>query len=143
MFSDERRERLVIIVSGNVRVGYRGTSVRSCGGQFFHVAPSIYWNKTKPKLPVSAENIALKYLYGLLTEALGNLSLPCASRAAWPSAACATPSPVSVRRFSFSRTVLLLERFQPVRWRLAASDNWLSSSKKALRITPAGFAKAQ
>ena len=61
-------------------------------------------------------------LYGLLTEALGNLSLPCASRAAWPSAACATPSPVSVRRFSFSRTVLLLERFQPVRWRLAASD---------------------
>ena len=78
--------------------------------------------ENEPKLPVSAENIALKCLYGLLTEALGNLSLPCASRAAWPSAAGATPSPVSVRRFSFSRTVLLLERFQPVRWRLAASD---------------------
>ena len=31
-----------------------------------------------PKLRVSAENIAFKYL---LTEALGNLRLPCASRA--------------------------------------------------------------
>ena len=30
--------------------------------------------ENEPKLPVSAENIALKYLYGLLTEALGNLS---------------------------------------------------------------------
>ena len=49
--------------------------------------------ENEPKLPVSAENIALKYLYVLLTEALGNLGLPCASRAAWPSAACATPSP--------------------------------------------------
>ena len=96
--------------------------------------------ENEPKLRVSAENIALKYLYGLLTEALGNLSLPCASRAAWRSAACATPSPVSVRRFSFSRTVLLLERFQPVRWRLAASDKrarpqFLKRHRDAIKIS--------
>ena len=46
MFSDERRERLLIIVSGNVPVGYRSTSVRSGGGRF-HVVPSIYWNKIR------------------------------------------------------------------------------------------------
>jgi hypothetical protein len=55
-------------------------------------------------------------LCGLLNEALGNLSLPCV----WSRDLCHA-SPVSVRRFHFSRTVLLFERFEPVPWRLERS----------------------